>query len=147
MLALLHSMTERKEHEKYLFLPLWKYKRFTHDSVCPIWLMSRMNGPLPVVDVLGFWEGVSPLTKRQPRRPKKEKGYHQFSLNHFSCKFRSRTPKTSKYKSRQFLLFALWETHSLKGGFDWNHCNSRVATDYASFSVVSKILQNVSSKG
>jgi len=49
---------------------------------------------------------------------KKEKGYHQFSLNHFSCKFRSRTPKTSKYKSRQFLLFALWETHSLKGGFD-----------------------------
>ena len=27
---------EYEEHEKYLFLPLWKYRQFTHDSVRPL---------------------------------------------------------------------------------------------------------------
>ena len=30
--VLLHSIMDREQHEKYLFLPL--YGRFTHDSVC-----------------------------------------------------------------------------------------------------------------
>ena len=35
MLALLHSIIDRGEHEKYLFLPLYKYGKFTYDSARP----------------------------------------------------------------------------------------------------------------
>ena len=35
VLAYAHPVTDREEHEKHLFLSLWKYRRFTHDSVCP----------------------------------------------------------------------------------------------------------------
>ena len=35
MLTPLHRVTDREKLEKYLFLPLWKYWKFTHDRVCP----------------------------------------------------------------------------------------------------------------
>ena len=35
MLAPLHNVIGREGHEMYLFLPLWKYGRFTRDSVHP----------------------------------------------------------------------------------------------------------------
>ena len=34
-IRMLHSIIDREEHGKYLFLPLWKYGEFTHDSACP----------------------------------------------------------------------------------------------------------------
>ena len=45
MLTLLRSTTE---HEKYVFLPIWKYRRFTCNSAVSYnrWVTVKRNGPL-----------------------------------------------------------------------------------------------------